>query len=97
MSEHYVDSLTVEEYESDLAEIEKAEAMVFGEKLPKKVYAHLESLENIVEVGVGDNDEEAYQDYLNNLLGLIAELETKRVKLQHGVVELMYTDVMDGE
>ena len=71
---------------------DRATSLVFGNR-PKRVYCSLESLEGVVEVGEGVNEEAAYNDYLAKLSGLILELTNKQKDIKLGLVDLEYTNV----
>ena len=90
MTNHYDIDLTSEEYND---EYDARIALTFGEHIPRAVIASLPSLEGVVECGVGKDDQEAREDYLEKLEMLITELEEKRMKVLYGAVNLEYTTV----
>ena len=90
MTNHYDADVTVDEYTE---EYNKRMALTFGEPIPRKVVAALPSLEGVVECGVGVDELEAREDYLEKLENLIHELEEKRIKVQYEVVHLEYTEI----
>lgn len=90
MPNHYETDITSEDYE---AEYEKRVALTFGEPLPRKVVAMLPSLEGVLECGVGVDELEAREDYLEKLENLIYELQEKHSKVQYEVLCLEYTEI----
>ncbi len=64
---HYEEGLTPEEYEREVA-------LVFG-KQKRYTYCSLESLEGLVEIGIGKDAQEAKEVYLENIANLIEELK----------------------
>jgi len=82
-----------EDWDNGTGSFKEDVPLVFEDANPKRVIAVLPSLDGIVGCGVGDTDEEAQQDYRNNLEDLITELEIQKVKLQYGLVDLEYTNV----
>jgi hypothetical protein len=87
---HYKEDLTQAEYEE---KYNAAEALVFGENATKKVYCSLESLDGVVELGCGKDEQESRENYVHKIEMLIHELNEKRIKVQYEQVQLDYTTV----
>lgn len=89
MVDHYEGNMSVEDYEKDYNE---ALELVFGE-IEKGVWCSLDSLEGIVEVGFGKDEQEAREDYLEKIYMLRQELKEKELRIMYDMVNLNYNKV----
>ena len=66
-------------------------------EIPPKTYtlAFSQELMGYVENGIGKDEREAREAYIDNLEGLINFLYKKREELLHDVVDLEYTDIKE--
>ena len=64
---------------------------------PPKTYtlAFSQELMGYVENGIGKDEREAREAYIDNLEGLINFLDKKRIELMYDVVDLEYTDIKE--
>lgn len=75
--------------------IELQEVLIFDESPEVGVYASLESLEGVVELGCGVDKQGAREAYVLHIDNLIHELQEKKVKIMYEVVKLDYMSVKE--
>lgn len=91
MSDHYYEGSTTEEYDADYQE---ALDIVFGENgADENIYAYLPSLDGYVEIGKGEDELSAKEDYLEKISMFQQVLKEAELKIMYGLVDLKFAKV----